>query len=523
MAETSKRQRPVTSTATNIRSPDGFAAGYAGVRKETLHPLVLLYLFTVVIPIGFNIGSVAITSMRLMLILTIVPTTMNLFSGKYGKVYPIDYLFYVHILWASLALIVNNPDLALQNIGSFSVEFLGGYTLARAYIRTPAAFIALIRMILVLVVVALPLAISETLNGRALIPLWVDKIPGMWSVVQVNIEKRMGLERVQVYFAHPIHFGLFCSSVLAMTYASMRGIISNSARYALSMAICVGVFLSLSSGALLAAMLQMFLVFWAFMLRNNEARWKILIGIFVFIYVVIDLASNRTPLRVFMTYATFSAHNAYYRSIIFEWGMINVWANPIFGIGLNSWIRPSYMRDGSMDNFWLVMAVRYGIPGFLTIAVGYADALFRVGRRKFTKGSLLANLQFGWMVAFVGLSFTLTTVHIWTAVYSYVFFLLGAGVWMANATDDSGQGEAAVASAVRGRRVSYSRGSAGAPVHARGVQPLHARSDPAEEVTAKDTQDARRSLEVFTRYTDRDKTGPAQRFARKGDAVKHKR
>jgi hypothetical protein len=515
----------VTSTATNIGSPEGAAVGHAGVRRETLHPLVLLYLFTVVIPIGFNIGSVAITSMRLLLMLTILPMTANLFSGKYGKVYPVDYLFYAHIIWASAALIVNNPNLAVQNIGSFSVEFLGGYTIARAHIRTPAAFQALVRTILILVVVALPFAISEALNGKALIPHLISKMPGLWSVVQVNIEKRMGLERVQAYFAHPIHFGLFCSSVLAMTFVSMRGVISDFGRYALTVAIFIGVFLSLSSGALLAAMLQMFLVTWAFLLRQNGARWKILIGIFVFIYVAIDLLSNRTPLRVFMTYATFSSHNAYYRSVIFEWGMMNVWANPIFGLGLRNWIRPGWMHDGSMDNFWLVMAVRYGIPGFLTIAIGYADALYRVGRRKFVRGSRLANIQFGWMVVFVGLSFTLTTVHIWTAIYSYVFFLLGAGMWIASATDDSGQGEAVAEVAGGRRRATYSRGVAAGPVYAREVQPSHSRTVAAEKVTADGEEDAgtSRSPEVFTRFSDRERAGKTQRFAREGETIRHKR
>lgn len=515
----------MTSTATNIRSPESSAAGYAGVRRESLHPLVLLYLLTIVLPIGFNIGSIAMTSMRLLLMLVMLPLSFNLFSGKYGKVHLIDYLFYLHIAWASLALFVNNPDLAVQNVGSFSVEFLGGYVLARAYIRTPAAFIALIRVILLVVVVTLPLAISETLNGRAVIPNLIDKVPGLWSVSQVDIAKRMGLERVQSYFAHPIHFGLFCSSLLALTFVSLRGVVSNFARYVLTIAIFVGVFLSLSSGALLAAILQLFLVGWAFLLRNTPARWKILVGIFVLIYVAIDLGSNRTPLRVFMSYATFSTHNAYYRSIIFEWGMINVWANPVFGLGLNSWIRPGYMKDGSMDNFWLVMAIRYGIPGFVAIAIGYASALYLVGRRKFMPGSVLANLQFGWMVVFLGLSFTLTTVHIWTAVYSYVFFLLGAGIWMADATDDSGLKEAVAESAADRRRVSYSRGAAAGPVHARDLQPSHSRSEPAEKVTAASEAEAstRRLPEAFTRFSDRETSGKTQRFSRERETIRHKR
>ena len=132
-----------------------------------------------------------------------------------------------------------------------------------------------------------------------------------------------------------------------------------------------------------------------------------------------------------MSYATFSAWNAYWRSIIFDWGMFNVWANPIFGLGLRNWIRPSYMASGSMDNFWLVMAVRYGIPGFVLIALGYIDAIQRIMRRKFEGDATLTQFRLAWVFTFLGLSFTLCTVHIWTAIYSFVFMMLGAGMWMA--------------------------------------------------------------------------------------------
>ena len=35
---------------------------------------------------------------------------------------------------------------------------------------------------------------------------------------------------------------------------------------------------------------------------------------------------------MFLTYATFNSGTAYYRSLIFEWGMKNVWGSPIFGM-----------------------------------------------------------------------------------------------------------------------------------------------------------------------------------------------
>jgi len=290
----------------------------------------------------------------------------------------------------------------------------------------------------------------------------------MDTLSEVDMAPRMSLFRAQVVFAHPIHYGLVCSSVLALVFIGLRITISISWRYFLTILVCTGVFLSLSSGALLAALLQIALISWAFIFRNNPARWKILIGIFVFIYVAIDLGSNRTPIKVMMSYATFSAHNAFYRAVIFEWGMINVWNNPIFGLGLRSWIRPHYMVSGSMDNFWLVMAVRYGIPGFLLIAAGYADALFRVGRRKLVERTTLSNMRLAWMISFLGLSFTLVTVHIWTAVYSYVFFLLGAGLWMAS-YEEQGGGDEGVPSGASPEREGprYSRAGAGGLVHAR--------------------------------------------------------
>ncbi len=315
----------MTTSSTNVTDTHGARPMPGAAARAKLHPVVWIYLLSVIIPIGFDLGSVAMTGIRLVLLFTIIPTTVGLFSGKYGKVYPVDFLFSLHMLWATLAMFMNNPNIAIQNSGSFILEFLGGYTLGRAYIRTPADFMALARALLLLVVVSIPFALYEAFNGTAPIPAWIAKLPGFTSVSQLLIEKRMGLYRSQVFFAHPIHYGLFCSSVLAIYFVGLRGAVSSGVRFAAAAIIGTGVFLSLSSGALLAALLQIALISWAYLLRNNPARWKILIGIFVFIYIAIDLGSNRTPIRVMMSYATFSAHNAFYRGVIFDWGMINVW------------------------------------------------------------------------------------------------------------------------------------------------------------------------------------------------------
>ncbi len=390
---------------------------------------VAIYMVAVITPILFNIGPLLMSGLRAFLLIMIIPLSYKLFRGRYGHLLWTDIFFFLHIFWALLALAVNNPDRVVQNIGSAALEFLGGYLIGRAYIRKKEDFAAMIRFFMLLVICMLPLALFETMTGRPIIIETIRKIPGIYSVGIVNIEARMGLERVQALFAHPIHYGLFCSGVFSLTFVGMKGITSTPVRWVVSGIVLVSVFFSLSSGALLPVILQSFLILWALIFDKVQARWLILLGLIALMYVAIDLLSNRTPIKVFMSYATFSAHTAYWRSLIFEWGMVNVWNNPIFGLGLNDWIRPWYMRSGSMDNFWLVMAVRYGIPGFLLIAIGYFYTLWTIARKNLDGDRITWQFRRAWMFTFIGLSLTLCTVHIWTAVYSFVFFLFGAGMW----------------------------------------------------------------------------------------------
>lgn len=396
-----------------------------------LSPVVVLYLIAVFVPISIDVGTLVLSGLRLVLLIMFVPLLYWLFSGRAGRLLPADFLFLAHSAWICIALAVNNPLLFVENSGSTVAEFLGGYLIARIYIRKAQDFIRVCKILFVMILITIPFALKESNDGIALIPSLIDKFPPFSSVADVSTPQRMGLERSQVVFAHPIHYGLFCSVGMTLALIGLRGVLLHITRYLVAILIGLGVFLSLSSGALLAMLMQLCLVAWAFVFRNVKNRWIILLLMTALVYVAVDLGSNRTPLRVFFTYATFSSHNAYWRGIIFEWGMINVWANPIFGLGLRDWVRPFYMYSGSMDNFWLVMAVRYGIPGFLLIALGYADILFRVMLKK-VDDPLVAQLRLAWVITFVGLSFTLSTVHIWTAIYSFVFFLLGCGAWIAN-------------------------------------------------------------------------------------------
>lgn len=414
-----------------VRGP---SVGSLGLRaKISLSPLIWFYLFAVVLPVSVNLGPLLITGLRGLMLVMILPLFFQLISGRYGRVYLVDGLFVLHVIWMAVALYVNTPDMMITQVGSLGIEFLGGYLIGRATIRSREDFAALSRALVLVVCATLPFALFETLTGRPILLEIIRATTGLRGVFINNQEARLGLERVQLTFAHPIHYGLFCSIAFSFALVGLNGVYSTFTRLFVGAIVAFCGFLALSSGAFLAIALQMGLIAWSVVFRRIAWRWWLLIGLMAVAYVVVDILSNRTPIMVALHYATFSAHTAYWRTLIFDWGMINVWANPIFGLGLNDWVRAWYMYSPTIDNFWLLLAVRYGIPGFLTVAVGYLLTILYVIRRNFSGDTLLGQQRLAWVLTMIGLTFTLCTVHIWSNIFSFVFFIFGAGIWFITA------------------------------------------------------------------------------------------
>lgn len=370
------------------------------------------------------------TAMRAILIALFFPMLFNLLLGKYGRLLITDVLFILHIFWVTITLFINNPGQAVQQAGATGVEFIGGYLLGRAYIRSAEDFLALIKALMIISLCLLPFALMEVPTGRAILLNLLAKVPGIDVIADVATTPRFGLYRVQSVFAHPIHNGLFGTMVFALCYLGLKGVYNPMTRWMIAGAVGFGALLPLSSGAILAMMMQIFLIVWAWVLQKSKHRWLILLVVVVVLYIAVDLMSNRSPIRVFLSYATFSPGTAYHRAAIFEWGMVNVWANPISGIGLNDWVRPAWMYSPSVDNFWLLTTMQYGIPGFLFLMMGYVIGLWKIGRLSMPEGAQIWQLRRAWMFCFSGLTFTLCTVHVWHNTYSLVFFLFGAGMWL---------------------------------------------------------------------------------------------
>jgi len=192
----------------------------------------------------------------------------------------------------------------------------------------------------------------------------------------------------------------------------------------------------LLSGAYVALAAQCGLITWDFSTREWRHRWRLLGMLCIVAYVVVDMISNRFPIEVFIEYLTFSHHNSYNRILIWEYGTAEVWRHPVFGIGMTEWERP-YWMSGSMDNFWLVAAIRYGLPAFVFFAGATLLICLQLGRLQQIKPEI-KQCRTGLLVSIGGLVIAGCTVHFWNATYCLFMFLLGSGMWMLD-QDNSGQ------------------------------------------------------------------------------------
>jgi hypothetical protein len=423
----------------------------ASQRMPLSAKLAMLSLLT---PAYFMFGTLLMTPSRLFFMVALPFWLVRLFSGKVGRVNFVDWLILFHVFWFSLSVAVNKPAAAVTFAGSNSIIILGGYLAARTSIRNIDQFYGFIRFFTGILLISVPFVLYEALSQHLTIPYFIEML-GMRSNKDVEYPLRMGLDRVQFVFAHPIHFGIFASLSVGLFFVAMQRQVGTFRLWAQTLVLALVTFSSLSSGPLLSMVIQMLIILWSYVTRKLVNRWQILIwGLFI-LYVVLELASNGPVLYYLISRLTFSGATANYRRILLNYGMAQVWRTPIFGAYGVRWDLPPWM-SGSLDNYWLGLAVQYGIPTFLSQFVAFVGAINVIGRKATPAKSRFADARFAWSTSIVSASLALGTVYIWNEIASFVFFFFGAGIWMIDAKSNEDEGHAVPKTEDR-RGVSYSR------------------------------------------------------------------
>lgn len=445
-----------------IRLPRVDSPSSEVVAPKGVPSLAALALIALLVPIQFEVSGLMLNPSRVLFLLITVPLGAKLMMGRYGRVLAADYMIVGFVFWTVLAIYINNPDRTIEYGGAQALTTLGAYLCGRASIRSPTDFQALVRFYAKLVIIVAPFAFWESITGTSWLRI-IDSIPGI-STPEYNLTSpRLGLERAQLVFGHPILFGIFASLSIALSYVVLSPVMSGGRRLILLIIVTLTAFLSLSSGPLLSIAIQYFLLLWAFAARYLPGRWMVLFLISTFTYVILDLLSSRPAYIAVLSRLTFSIETLYYRSELLKYGLTEIMQNPIFGIGFSNWQSlPLWMQNiASVDNHWLLIAVTFGPMALILFLGSITWAMFQISRRPFDWNCPEGRARTGWMIMMSSLIISAITVALFGTVYSIVIFLFSSGLWMqnwvSNKQDDCRPDASQATPEMSGNQIRYTR------------------------------------------------------------------
>lgn len=392
--------------------------------RDTPWPVLLLVLsFLCPTELSVYIGSARLPPHRALL-LVLLPFTLAALFGRRGiRFRPFDITMLAFAGWTAFAYIYHHGSAdGLQTGGALALDSFAAYLVARAFVRDERSLAATAGLLFATVAAAGLIALPETLSGQIITHDFMRYVTGY--VHPVDVEKRLGLTRAFGTFDHPIHLGTFCASGLALClYATRR----RSQTFLRGVVVAACAFLGLSSAPMLSIGLQSGLIALDRLTRGIKGRLTLGLGILALLFVVTSLVSNRSLFQLIATGMTLDAWTGYYRLIIWEYGLYNIWINPWVGLGLNDWVRPAWMISPTVDAFWLVIPMRTGAPAFLMLAA--TVLLLARSTLVFMRRAQppIRQLASGWLISLTGLSLVGCTVHYWNVPFAYFFFFLGLG------------------------------------------------------------------------------------------------
>ena len=433
-------------------------------RITALHVVPAFLVLAFFVPIQVEVGGLRLSLYRVVLLLAVLPMLARLAALEHFRLRLPDILLIAAAASGGLSLVVTGSS--IPTVGIFLLETTVPYFIARAYLRDAAAFGAMARLFSGVVIATMPFAIYESLTG---VPILLRGLGAVFTVLpEVPHEVRLGLERAQLTFDHPILYGMVAAMAVPITVYTAR--LNRDGRMAWIRAGLVSgaVFFSLSAGAWVAVGLQVGLIAYDRILRGWSARWRVFVWGSVTLYVVLEVLSNRSMPEIVVNYLSLNPGTGWTRIVVNDWAWGAVMTYPVFGLGFDwSWPRPFWVPTSSIDNFWLALAFRHGLPLMLLMLAAVASLLYLMARAR-SDGDDFDRCRTALIITIVAMSIAVYTVHLWNAAYCMFLFLLGCGGWIID------RGAASAAAAEKDPEASQAGPARGGPGVGAAAVPLAA-------------------------------------------------
>lgn len=385
--------------------------------------LAIILLIILILPneLAFAIGDVVFTPIRFVLFLIAIPVAFRFVVSS--RIYCFDILYILFALWTGFSIIVNRGITGVQGAGQFILESVIIYMSAVVFLNSYKKIFQFLSGFVIIITTLVIAAIPEVILERHIILDFFASVMGKPDVRDGLGGERFGIMRAATVFRHPIHFGVFCASAFALVWYAFPSGFGRLWRLGVSV---IGAFLAISSGPILALMIQIFSCLIEATTRWLKNRASIFtIGLSFFLVSVHLLASR----GLFALVAIFALNpsTAYHRKHIWENGIDDVLRSPLFGIRPETWTRPHWMQP-SVDNFWLFQAMQGGIPSVIFLIA----SIILIVRYVFSRSSQcidlpIRNFRHGYVFMISSLVICGATVHYFSSIKPFFALMIGLG------------------------------------------------------------------------------------------------
>ena len=403
----------------------------SGSQKKRIRapiPVIVLILgFLCPGELSLYIAGLRLPPHRLALLILLPIALHRLLSDPSIRARSYDFLVLAFGVWTAWAYTFHTGWSGFVFGSATALESTGAYFVARVYIRDEEAFVGTTRFLFFAILGAAALALLDTATGKYFVHSILRKFTSGEPMPPVSY--RLGMPRAASVFDHPIHYGTFCATLLAVFWSIESQM---ARRFWRTLTVGLATVLSMSSAPLLCLIFQSALLVWERLTRGINLRTSLTLAALFGLFIGVSLMSNRTLAQIIATSFTLDPWTGYYRTMIWHFGLESVWNHPLMGLGLGDWDRPRWMVSSTIDTFWLATAIRTGIPGFLLLIL----PIILLGRGVFKRsicGRDIKRRTFarGWMISLIALCLAASTVHLWNVVLSFFFFFVGLGAWLA--------------------------------------------------------------------------------------------
>lgn len=384
-----------------------------------------------------SFSDLVIFPYRLFLIFCIPWLFREIANGNMKLGY-VDILTGAMLYWILFSLTISEGiGKALSNGGASVVDIGAAYFIGRCCVNSFDKSDRYLRAMAPAYLVGGITVLIETVSGHYIFRPLLAKILSvpLQGLIFTSTTLRFGLVRGTGLFPHPILGGIQLAGLLPLFVLCAMPFRAR----------IVGIFASIlaiatvSSSALLFFVIAAALIVYEFVGKIVvDLTWSRLIWGIAIILFVLQIFTKGGLVGVTVNFLTFDKDTAYYRVLIWHFGSMTVASHPWVGIGFGSWERPVWMTP-SIDNYWLYIAMNYGLPEALMRFIVPISAVFIASRA--SNGAKLheRRIILGYSITVAVTTVMGFTVSYWGVTQSWYFFLIGALVSLPRAL--SGQGD----------------------------------------------------------------------------------